>query len=91
MNKIELADYLVNLHTLLEGQERTGLQKSNVLGKEYQKHWDLLKQEIANETRDDKDNDGGDEGRAEVGSDQSSLRRNPGSVAVPRVKERGDD
>lgn len=33
--KYELAEYLVNLHTLLEAQERTGVQKSKVIVDEY--------------------------------------------------------
>lgn len=51
-DKYEIAEYLVNLHTLLTAQDETGgLLKSQVLTEEYNRNWDLLKKEIENETR----------------------------------------
>lgn len=53
MNKLELAGYLVNLHTLMEAQDKNGLLKSSTLGDEYTKHWGLLKDAITKENEDD--------------------------------------
>lgn len=68
MNKAEIAEYLVNLHTLMAAQEGAGLgQKSTILTDEYNKFWKLLKQEIVNETRNGND----DSKRPEVRADKS--------------------
>ncbi len=49
--KYDIAQYLVNLHTLLQAQESAGgVIKSQTLAEEYHRNWDLLKQEITNET-----------------------------------------
>lgn len=48
MNKYELAQYLVNLHTLMEAQDAAGLQKSKAVAEEYTRTWGQLKQEIEN-------------------------------------------
>lgn len=44
MNKIELTDHLTNLHFLLDAQEKTGIEKSRVLLREYNACWAELKQ-----------------------------------------------
>lgn len=55
MDKYDLAQYLVNLQTLLESQERTGLEKSTSIAEEYNSSWgklkDAIKQEKEDETR----------------------------------------
>lgn len=51
MNKVELAQYLANLHTLLSAQASGVANPSAVLSAEYDRAWAQLKQEIANETR----------------------------------------
>lgn len=51
--KYDLAQYLVNLHTLLSAQEAGGgLIKSQVLLDEYNRNWTLLKDTIAKENED---------------------------------------
>lgn len=53
-NKYELAQYLVNLHTLLEAQAATGgLNKSTTIVDEYNKNWDMLKDTITKENERD--------------------------------------
>ena len=55
MNKQEIASYLSNLQSLMEGQEDAAVNKSRALAAEYEKYWGLLKQEIAkDETRNRK-------------------------------------
>ncbi len=50
MDKATLAQYLVNLHTLLSAQDAVGsIQKSEVLLKEYEEQWGLLKEAITNQ------------------------------------------
>lgn len=52
MTKVEIASYLVSLHTLLEAQSKGAHSiPSAVLGAEYDRHWVMLKQEIENEAR----------------------------------------
>ena len=56
MKKTEIVTYLTGLLTLMEAQDTSGVHnRSQVLGDEYHKHWDLLKsmieQEQADETR----------------------------------------
>ena len=46
MDKYTIAQYLVNLHTLLSAQEATGLIKSVAIVEEYERQWGLLKQTI---------------------------------------------
>lgn len=46
MNKTELAQYLVNLHTLLAAQTSGTSAPSAVLSAEYERNWKLLKEEI---------------------------------------------
>jgi hypothetical protein len=54
MNKGELASYLVSLHNLLEAQFKgPNAVPSTVLAAEYEKHWGLLKDEIAKENEDE--------------------------------------
>lgn len=53
MNKAELAQYLVNLHTLLSAQASSAHSvPSAVLSAEYERSWALLKEKIDDETRD---------------------------------------
>lgn len=56
MNKGELAEYLVNLHTLMDAQRATGSNPSTIFADEYQKHWDLLKYIITKENEDETKN-----------------------------------
>lgn len=50
MNKIDIASYLVNLHTLLDAQSKgAGGIPSTTLANEYEKHWGLLKNTIEKE------------------------------------------
>lgn len=55
MSKAELAQYLVNLNTLMAAQTAVSDGRSQFLLDEYTKHWALLKSSIAkensNETR----------------------------------------
>lgn len=54
MNKAELAQYLVNLSTLLDAQNRSAAAvPSQVLTAEYDKHWAMLKDAIAKEPTDE--------------------------------------
>ena len=54
MNKVELAGYLVNLHTLLEAQSKASNGvPSTVLAGEYEKHWKLLKEGVGKEHEDE--------------------------------------
>ena len=51
MNRYEMAAYLVNLHTLLEAQEKAGgIKKSQALLNEYNSVWDSFKAELEDET-----------------------------------------
>lgn len=50
MTKQELADYLANLHTLMEAQEATGINKSPWLIDEYNSAWAQFKETIKDET-----------------------------------------
>lgn len=100
MNKAETAEYLVNLHTLMDAQEATGGgSKSKVLLQEYHREWESLKN-LINEEQDETRNSQLKLGLAETGTDSKSdlagsgiADRNPrgngeGSGAVvqrPRV------
>lgn len=53
MNKAELAQYLVNLQTLLQAQTSSVHPASAVLSAEYDKSWALLKETIAKEKKDE--------------------------------------
>lgn len=53
MNKLELSNYLYNLHSLMEAQDKNGLLKSALLGDEYTKHWGLLKEAITEDNEHD--------------------------------------
>lgn len=46
MDKYQQAAYLVNLHTLLEAQEATAINKSSVLLQEYNEAWAEFKADI---------------------------------------------
>lgn len=53
MSKAELAQYLVNLNTLLAAQSSAAHSvPSAVLSAEYDRNWALLKQEIEKDERD---------------------------------------
>jgi hypothetical protein len=49
VNRFDIAQYLVNLHTLMEAQDATGVTKSTLLVNEYNKHWGLLRTAIEKE------------------------------------------
>lgn len=51
MRKYELASYLVSLHSLLEAQEATGLEKSKTIADEYNATWNEFKQELEDQAR----------------------------------------
>lgn len=52
MDKAELAQYLVNLHTLLSAQASSAHSvPSATLSEEYERSWALLKEKIDDETR----------------------------------------
>lgn len=53
MTKEELVQYLVNLHFLMEAQDKTAVPKSRTLADEYEKHWDMLKDAITKETENE--------------------------------------
>lgn len=68
MLKYDLAQYLVNLHTLMDAQGAIGVSKSTVLADEYNRVWSQLKEEIENdETRHSEQ----PIGRSEEGTDLS--------------------
>lgn len=73
-SRYELAQYLVDLHTLMEAQESTGLIKSSFLADEYIKHWGLLRTEIEkendNESKDIRNSGNVNESRADPSRDQ---------------------
>lgn len=75
MDKLTLAQYLVNLHTLLAAQSSSAHSvPSAVLGAEYDRNWALLKEKINDETRTEHEQ----ERRPETGADQprsQPLRR----------------
>lgn len=54
MNKSELASYLVNLHNLLEAQEKTVARaKSKWVLAEYEKTWQEFQDAVAKENKDE--------------------------------------
>lgn len=53
MTKQEIASYLVNLNSIIEAQEKGSNARSQALSNEYIKHYDLLKQEIEKEKKDE--------------------------------------
>lgn len=54
MTKAEIAQYLVNLHTLLNAQTATGnAVPSTTLAAEYDKHWTMFKDAVSKETTDE--------------------------------------
>lgn len=53
MNKGEIAQYLVNLHTLMNAQQATGANPSTLLADDYRKNWDLLKSTITKENENE--------------------------------------
>ncbi len=71
MLKHALAQYLVNLHTLLLAQTSSVHNASAVLAAEYDRVWAQLKEEITNETGNSEQSPG----RSETGADQQSGRR----------------
>lgn len=54
MNKQEIVSYLTGLLALMEAQDTSGVHnRSQVLGDEYNKHWNLLKAMITAEQADE--------------------------------------
>lgn len=74
-DRFEIAQYLVNLHTLMEAQDDVGLNKSTLLADEYNKHWGLLRTAIEkendNERKDIRNDRDLHEGRTYPTRDQS--------------------
>lgn len=71
MNKVELADYLVNLHTLMQAQTSNVSNASATLAEEYERCWGQLKETIQDEARKSaKQSDGIDKDRADQQSNQ---------------------
>jgi hypothetical protein len=75
MDKAELAQYLVNLQTLMDSQAATGNLASSTLREEYERQWGKLKEEIKkDEARTEHEQDR----RPETGTEQprgQPLRR----------------
>lgn len=74
MSKYDLAQYLVNLHTLLQAQTASVHNASAVLSAEYDRVWAQLKETVDNEARSKQQS----EGRHESGAHQQGsqpLRR----------------
>lgn len=68
MNKQETVSYLTGLLTLMEAQDTSGVHnRSQALGDEYNKHWDLLKDLI----RKDNENEARKRDIISHGSDQT--------------------
>jgi hypothetical protein len=69
MTKQEIVSYLAGLLTLMEAQDTSGVHnRSQILGAEYNKHWDILKSTIQQENDDEarkrgKLSDGGNKAR----------------------------
>lgn len=53
MNKADLANYLVNLHFLMDAQRANGQDVSTTIGDEYRRGWETLKQTITKEQSDE--------------------------------------
>jgi len=75
MNKAELASYLLSIHGLIEAQTKGSHSvASSVLGNEYEKHWELLKDAIRKDNEDEARNreqqPKRDESRTEINSNQ---------------------
>lgn len=76
-SKYDIAQYLVNLHTLLQAQDSAGgLLKSGTLAAEYETNWGLLKDTINKENEDETRKRDNDRQRPEAGADRS--RDQPG-------------
>lgn len=83
-SKFELAEYLINLHNLLQAQEAVGaVQKSTTLADEYEKNWSLLKSIITKENED--------EARRRNDSDLNESRANPSRDQPRRGSAVGND
>lgn len=53
MNKAEISEYLVNLHTLIQAQTSSvNSIPSATLAAEYDKYWGLLKEAIQKESKE---------------------------------------
>lgn len=76
--KYEIAEYLVNLHTLLDAQQRTVTLPSTTIAEEYNRQWavlkDLINQEQSNETRSVDQPPGRSEAGADLFGNQSRRR-----------------
>ena len=57
MNRYDILEYLANLHTILDAQEKAGRKKSTWLGREYNRVWhefeNFLKAEQQKEDEDE--------------------------------------
>lgn len=85
--RFEIAQYLVNLHTLMEAQDDVGLTKSTLLADEYNKHWGLLRTEIEkenhNERKDIRNKGNVNESRADSSRDQSGRSQSDREYGGP--------
>lgn len=66
MNKFDVAQYLVNLSTLLSAQSSNVHNPSAVLSEEYNKHWGILKDIVIKENEDEARTRKLNEGRRET-------------------------
>lgn len=95
MTKAEIASYLVSLHGLLEAQETSGVHnRSQTIGREYEKYWNILKAQILKEQDEDEarerklEQDGSDKARHDDARDlagSSEPDRRGGGVQSPAV------
>lgn len=70
-SKYDIAQYLVNLHSLLQAQDQVGgVLKSTTLVNEYNSQWDVLKEAINKENDDEARNSEQQSGRSEAGTDR---------------------
>lgn len=53
MTKLEIAGYLVNLQSIMEGKEDAGLARGKTLAAEYEKHYSQLVETIRKEQEDE--------------------------------------
>lgn len=95
MNKVEQAEYLANLITIMDSRETAGLQRGQTIPKEYTKVYDeyieTIRKEHEDEARTKSNDDGRPQGRTEVPGDQPSVGRGPGDSPIPRERPGPDD
>lgn len=71
--KFELAQYLVNIHTLMQAQTASVHSiPSTTLADDYNRTWDILKDTITKENEDETRNRNNDPKRDKAGTDSAS-------------------